>query len=98
MPHAKNETPNSKSRTPKLKKIQPLLFHYQSVRAYKGIVMLPMEGKLGVYLAYRYYQRLLKKIKRTDCEKIMNGRIRISNSLKLVLLTKAVVRYRFNFI
>lgn len=66
--------------------------------AYKGIVMLPMEGKLGVYLAYRYYQRLLKKIKRTDCEKIMNGRIRISNSLKLLLLTKAVVRYRFNFI
>lgn len=66
--------------------------------AYKGIVMLPMEGKLGVYLAYRYYQRLLKKINRTDCDKIMNGRIRISNSLKLVLLTKAVVRYRFNFI
>lgn len=66
--------------------------------AYKGIVLLPMEGKLGVYLAYRYYQRLLKKIKRTDCKKIMNGRIRISNSLKLVLLTKAVVRYRLNFI
>lgn len=66
--------------------------------AYKGIVLLPMEGKLGVYLAYRYYLRLLKKIKRTDCKKIMNGRIRISNSLKLVLLTKAVVRYRLNFI
>lgn len=66
--------------------------------AYKGIVLLPMEGKLGVYLAYRYYQRLLKKIKRTDCEKIMKGRIRISNSLKLVLLTKAVVRHRLNFI
>lgn len=66
--------------------------------AYKGIVLLPMEGKLGVYLAYRYYQRLLKKIKRTDCDKIMNERIRISNSLKLVLLTKAVVRHQFNFI
>lgn len=66
--------------------------------AYKGIVKLPLDGRLGVYLAYRYYQRLLKKIKRTDCDKIMNGRIRISNSLKLLLLTKAVVRYRFNFI
>ena len=66
--------------------------------AYKGIVLLPMEGKLGVYLAYRYYQRLLKKIKRTDCDKIMNERIRISNSLKLVLLTKAVVRHQFNYI
>ena len=66
--------------------------------AYKGIVLLPMEGKLGVYLAYLYYQRLLKKIKRTDCDKIMNERIRISNSLKLVLLTKAVVRHQFNYI
>lgn len=66
--------------------------------ACKGIVLLPLEGKLGVYLAYRYYQRLLKKIKRTDCDRIMNGRIRISNSLKLVLLTKAVVRCRLNFI
>jgi phytoene/squalene synthetase len=66
--------------------------------AHKGIVLLPMEGKLGVYLAYRYYMRLLKKLKKTDCKKIMNGRVRISNSLKLVLLTKAVVRHRFNFI
>ncbi|MEO9891444.1 phytoene/squalene synthase family protein [Aurantibacter sp.] len=66
--------------------------------AYKGIVLLPLEGKLGVYLAYRYYLRLLQKIKRADCNKIMNGRIRISNSLKLVLLTKAVVRYRLNVI
>ena len=67
-------------------------------KAYRGIVLLPMEGKLGVYLAYRYYRGLLKKIKRTDCDKIMNGRIRISNSLKLVLLTKAVVRHKLNFI
>ena len=66
--------------------------------AYKGIILLPMEGKLGVYLAYRYYLRLLKKLKKTDCKKIMNGRVRISNPLKLVLLTKALVRYRFNII
>lgn len=66
--------------------------------ARKGIVLLPIEGKLGVYLAYRYYLYLLKKLKKTDCNKIMKGRIRISNSLKLVLLTKAMVRYQFNFI
>ncbi|MBM1104816.1 phytoene/squalene synthase family protein [Aurantibacter crassamenti] len=66
--------------------------------AYKGIVLLPIEGKLGVYLAYRYYLRLLQKIKKADCKKIMNGRIRVSNSIKLVLLTKAVLRYRLNFI
>ena len=66
--------------------------------AYKGIVLLPMEGKLGVYLAYRYYVRLLKKLRNIDCEKIMNGRVRISNSLKLLLLTKAMVRYKFKYI
>ena len=66
--------------------------------AYKGIVLLPMEGKLGVYLAYRYYVRLLKKLRNTDCEKIMSGRVRISNSLKLLLLTKAMVRYKFKYI
>ena len=66
--------------------------------AHKGIVLLPMEGKLGVYLAYRYYLRLLKKLKNSDCEKILNGRVRISNSLKLLLLTKAMVRHRLNFI
>ncbi|MFH6603383.1 phytoene/squalene synthase family protein [Maribacter algicola] len=66
--------------------------------AYKGIVLLPLEGKLGVYLAYLYYQRLLKKLKNTDCEKIMNERVRISNPLKLLLLTKAVIRFRFNYI
>ncbi|MRI01894.1 phytoene/squalene synthase family protein [Kriegella sp. EG-1] len=66
--------------------------------AYKGIVLLPLEGKLGVYLAYRYYLRLLQKIKRSDCKRILKGRIRISNSLKLVLLTKAILRYRLNVI
>ncbi len=66
--------------------------------AYKGIILLPLEGKLGVYLAYRYYQRLLKKLKNTDCEKIMSERVRISNPSKLLLLTKALIRFRFNYI
>ena len=67
-------------------------------KAYQGIVQLPMESRLGVYIAYRYYLGLLKKLKRTKSENILNGRIRISNSIKLYILTKSYIRYKFNAI
>lgn len=59
-----------------------------------GIKQLPMESKLGVYVAYKYYLNLLKKLKKTDSEKIINNRIRISNPLKLYIFTKSYIRYR----
>lgn len=37
--------------------------------AYKGIVQLPLESRFGVYIAYRYYLKLLKKLKKADSEK-----------------------------
>lgn len=64
--------------------------------AYKGIIQLPLESRLGVYIAYRYYSKLLKKLKKADAEKILNGRIRISNGLKLFILTKSYIRYKLN--
>jgi len=64
--------------------------------AYKGIVQLPLESRLGVYIAYRYYSKLLKKLKYADAQKILNGRIRISNGLKLFILTKSYIRYKLN--
>ncbi len=65
-------------------------------QAYKGIVKLPLESRLGVYLAYRYYLKLLKKLKKADPEKILNGRIRISNTIKVFILTKSYIRYKLN--
>ncbi|MCX7546750.1 squalene/phytoene synthase family protein [Xanthomarina sp. F1114] len=65
--------------------------------AYKGIIQLPLESKLGVYIAYRYYLKLLKKLKKADSEKIRNRRIRISNGLKVFILTKSYIRYKLNF-
>ena len=67
-------------------------------QAHKGIVQLPIESKLGVYLAYRYFANLLKKLKRVDCERILNERIRISNPMKLILLTRTYIRYKINYI
>ena len=64
--------------------------------AYKGIVKLPIESRLGVYIAYRYYLKLLKKLKKADSKKILNGRIRISNTLKLFILTKSYIRYKLH--
>lgn len=65
-------------------------------KAYKGIIKLPIESKLGVYIAYRYYLKLLKKLKKADSNKILDGRIRISNPIKLFILTKSYIRYKLN--
>lgn len=66
--------------------------------ALKGIKMLPLEAKFGVYTAYIYYRRLLKKLKRTPSEKIMNTRIRVSNPIKISLLAKSFVVYKLNLL
>ncbi|MCU4175886.1 phytoene/squalene synthase family protein [Carboxylicivirga sp. N1Y90] len=66
--------------------------------AYKGIIRLPLEGRLGVYLAYRYYMRLLRELKQADSKKILSQRIRINNFLKMEILLKSYLRYKFNIL
>ena len=67
--------------------------------AYKnGILKLPVEAKFGVYMAYRYYRRLLKKLKSVPSEKIMDTRIRISDPMKINLLARSYVKYKLNII
>lgn len=59
-----------------------------------GIKMLPESSKFGVYLAYRYYLSLFKKIKKTSAEKIINERIRIPNARKLSLMLRSYFQYK----
>ncbi len=67
--------------------------------AYKhGILKLPIEAKFGVYMAYRYYRRLLQKLKAVPSEKIMDTRIRISDPMKINLLARSYVKYKLNII
>ena len=67
--------------------------------AYKhGILKLPIEAKFGVYMAYRYYRRLLQKLKAVPSEKIMDTRIRISDPMKINLLSRSYVKYKLNII
>lgn len=63
-----------------------------------GIMKLPVEAKFGVYTAYRYYRRLLKKLKKLPSTKIIESRVRISNPMKLNLLARSYVKYKLKLI
>ena len=63
-----------------------------------GIIHLPVEAKFGVYTAYIYYLRLLKKLKKIPSLEIRNRRIRVPNYEKAGLLAKSYVSYRLNLI
>jgi len=59
-----------------------------------GIKLLPKGCRKGVYTAYIYYLELLNKIERTQAPKVMETRIRIPNSTKIMLLVKSSVKER----
>jgi 15-cis-phytoene synthase len=64
--------------------------------AYEGILNLPVKARFGVYVAYKYYLSLFKKIKRTKPAQIMTERIRIPNYSKVMILLRAGVRNQLN--
>ncbi len=67
-------------------------------KGYQGILNLPTEAKFGVFMAYRYYRRLLKKLKRVPAMEIKNQRIRVPNYEKIGLLTRSYVKYQLNLV
>jgi len=66
--------------------------------AFQGIVKLPIEAKFGVYTAFVYYKKLLKKLKNTPCHEIGNARIRVSNYTKAGLLAQSFVTYKLKLV
>ena len=66
--------------------------------ALEGIKNLPNSARFGVYLAYRYYISLFRKIKRTPAKKIINQRIRISNGRKFSLMMSSYVQYKISYL
>ena len=66
--------------------------------AYIGILKLPRGARMGVYLAYMYYQTLFNKIKRLPASRIQNERIRVPNPQKIALLAQTYLKYRLNVI
>ena len=66
--------------------------------AYQGILRLPTAARLGVYLAYVYYLRLFKKIKKCSAARIAHERIRIPDNQKFMLLLGTYFKNRFNYL
>jgi phytoene/squalene synthetase len=66
--------------------------------AVKGIVRLPKNSKFAVYIAYRYYLKLLKKLKRVSSENIVKKRVRIHNLQKFAVIVRSYVKYQLNLI
>jgi 15-cis-phytoene synthase len=66
--------------------------------AYKGILELPQKARFGVYVAYKYYLTLFKKIKKTQPQKILESRIRIADTSKAIILAKAGLRTQLNIL
>lgn len=64
--------------------------------AYEGILLLPNNAKFGVYVAYKYYLSLFRKIKRMQPTRIMHERVRIPNFHKVMILLRAGVRNQLN--
>lgn len=92
-PHLEGQTINSANKEIIIQEIEN-----DFAEAYNGIVKLPIEAKFGVYTAYIYYSKLLKKIKRTAAEELKQKRIRISNPAKVGLLAQSFVNYKLNLI
>lgn len=62
---------------------------------YEGIKRLPEGARLGVYIAYRYYLDLFRKIKKVPATEVASKRIRVANSRKAVLFFQALLKNKF---
>lgn len=65
---------------------------------YEGIKQLPLNSRFGVYVAYRYYLALFRKVKKATSRTILEKRVRIPNYIKIVIVLKAGLRSQLNLI
>ena len=66
--------------------------------AYKGVLQLPLKARFGVYVAYKYYLTLFKKIRRMDPAHVLESRIRIPAYYKAMILVRAGVKNQLRLI
>lgn len=84
--------------TPEMKEAIESDIEQDFQHAYMGIIQLPLKARFGVYLAYKYYMSLFKKIKALQPQRILEERIRIPNYHKAWVAAKAVVRTQLNML
>lgn len=66
--------------------------------AYAGLIQLPWKARFGVYVAYKYYLSLFRKIRKTQPARILEERIRIPNYHKALILVRAGLKNQLNLI
>jgi 15-cis-phytoene synthase len=66
--------------------------------AYQGITKLPLKARFGVYVAYKYYLSLFKKIKRLEPARVLEERVRIPNYRKAIIIFRAGVKNQLRLI
>lgn len=64
--------------------------------ALQGIRKLPISSRFGVYIAYIYFYRLLNKINKLEPKSILESRVRVNNSEKLMLFATSYIKFKFN--
>ncbi len=67
-------------------------------RAHEGIAQLPWKARFGVYVAYKYYLTLFRKIRKTQPSRILEKRVRVPNYRKALILVRAGVKNQLKLI
>jgi 15-cis-phytoene synthase len=67
-------------------------------QAYLGILGLPWKARFGVYVAYKYYFSLFRKIKKLQPQVIMDERVRIPGYGKAMIVMRAGLKNQLNLL
>ena len=67
-------------------------------KAYQGILQLPEKARFGVYVAYKYYLSLFKKIRKMKPAKVLEERIRIADYRKALIIFRAGIKNQLRLI
>ena len=65
---------------------------------YEGIKRLPVQSRLGVYIAFVFYKALFNKIKKIDADVILKNRVRIPNGMKASMAFKGYLKHSLNLL
>ena len=63
-----------------------------------AILQLPESSRVGVYLAYKYYLKLFRKIRKAPASAILKERFRVPDTEKMYVLLNTFVRSRFGIL
>ncbi len=66
--------------------------------AFSAILQLPLKARFGVYVAYKYYYSLFRKIKSARASQILQQRFRIGNHQKAMIVFRAGVKMQLKLL